>query len=260
MYEIKTLTKENIEFIFKLMSEENNTSALHTDVITLEEWQSTFSEAETDADEENFIVYSNNVPCAWLKLNGLQNTDTAWISMLAVSDKSKRQGAGKFAVEFAIEYLAKQGYSYCKLHTTSDNSPAINLYTKCGFKLTESKNEKLIFSRKLDFRFSDITKENTNDYKSLKTIFTKYKIRTLRNHGESPCGKRTFYNLFDSIVSTACESKTKHFIVMESDKELIGFALIETASTDVVDIPHRYGEIYISQKHRAKNGVQSKRK
>lgn len=255
MHEIRPITKENVDFIFGLMSEENNMSALHTNVISLEEWQSTFSQAENDTDEENFIVYKNNTPCAWLKLNGLQNKDTAWISMLVVSDKFKRQGIGKFAVDFAVEYLTKQGYKYCNLYTTQDNLPAISLYTKCGFKATEIKTEKLTFSRKLDFCFSEITKENTNDYKSLKRIFAKYKIKSLRNQGETPCGKKIFYNLFDSIVEMACESGTKHFIVMQSGKELIGFASIETSSTDVVAIPYSYGAVndfYISPKCRRK--------
>lgn len=255
MYEIRPLEKENIDFIFCLMSEENNMTALHTNLISLEEWQSVFSQAESDTDEESFIVYKNNTPCAWLKLNGLQNKDTAWISMLAVSEIFKRQGVGKYAVEFAVEYLTKLGFKNCKLHTTKDNLPAINLYSKCGFILSETKLDNLTFSRKLGICFSEITTKNINNYKILKKTFAKYKTKTLRNHGETPCGKKTFYNLFEHIVSSASSGDTKHFIIMQSDKELIGFALIETASTDVVAIPYSYGAVndfYISPKHRRK--------
>ena len=104
MYKIKPFEKENTPFVYELMSELNNLSSLHTSVIPLEEWQKSFAEPK-DTDEENFIVYKNDTPCAWLKLNGLQNKDTAWISMLVVSDKYKHQGVGEFAVEFAFEYL-----------------------------------------------------------------------------------------------------------------------------------------------------------
>ncbi|MBR6533374.1 MAG: GNAT family N-acetyltransferase [Clostridia bacterium] len=256
MCEIRPFKKENIDFIFHLMSEEKNLSALHTNIISSEEWQNIFAKAKGDTDEENFIVYKNDTPCCWLKLNGLQNQNTAWISMLVVSEKFKHQGVGKFAVSYAVEYLTGRGYELCKLQTTKDNLPAINLYKKCGFELTEPKAKKLTFCKKLNnFSFVKIAKENATQHKNLRKVFAKYKIRVLRNHGESPCGKKTFYKLFDSIVSSACENKTKHFIVMESDKDLIGFALIETASTDVVDIPYRYGEIndfYISSKHRRK--------
>lgn len=256
MYEIRPLKEENVDFIFHLMSEEKNLSALHTNIISSEEWQNIFAKAKGDTDEENFIVYKNDTPCCWLKLNGLQNQNTAWISMLVVSEKFKHQGVGKFAVSYAVEYLTGRGYELCKLQTTKDNLPAINLYKKCEFKLTEPKAKKLTFCKKLNnFSFVKIAKENATQHKNLRKIFAEYKIRALRNHGESPCGKKTFYKLFDSIVSSACESKTKHFIVMESDKDLIGFALIETASTDVVTIPYSYGAVndfYISPKYRRK--------
>lgn len=256
MYKIKQFKKENIPFISILMSEAANISALHTDVISLQEWQNVFAQVENDADEENFIVYSNDIPCGWLKLNGLQNKYTAWISMLVVSDGFKHQGVGKFAVMFAIEYLAKRGYQHINLHTTEDNLPAIRLYEKSGFRIIENKEDKLTFSITLNnLTFTNITKENINYYKKLRRIYAKYKIKSLRNQGEFPGKKKMFYELFDSIVSNSSFSNSDYFIVMESAKELIGFASISTTSTDVVDIPYPYGEVkdfYISPKHRRK--------
>ena len=120
MYKIKHLTKKDIVFICNLMSEPHNISALHTGVILLEDWQKSFAETK-DSDEENFIVYKNSIPCAWLKLNGLQNKDTAWISMLVVSEAFKHQGVGKYAVEFAVDYLIQKGYSQIKIHFQNHN-------------------------------------------------------------------------------------------------------------------------------------------
>ena len=133
-YIVQQFAKNDINFIYNLMCEENNLSALHTEIISLEEWQKAFAEPR-DADEENFIVYKNDLPSAWLKLNGLQNKDVAWVSMLVVSDEFKSQGVGKFAVEFAIQYLKQRGYKQVKLHTTKDNLVAIGLYSKCGFSI-----------------------------------------------------------------------------------------------------------------------------
>ena len=133
-YIMRPFTKNDINFIYNLMSEENNLSALHTEIISLEEWQKAFAEPR-DSDEENFIVCKNDLQCAWLKLNGLQNKDVAWVSMLVVQDKFKNQGVGKFAVEFAIQYLKQHGYKQIKLHTTKDNLVAIGLYSKCGFSI-----------------------------------------------------------------------------------------------------------------------------
>lgn len=105
------------------------------------------------------------------------------------------------------------------------------------------------------YEIRPLEKENINQHKNLRKVFAKYKTKTLHNHGETPCGKKTFYNLFEHIVSNASSSDSKHFIIMQSGKELIGFALIDTASTDVVAIPYSYGAVndfYISPKHRRK--------
>ena len=143
MYEIKPLKQENIIFVCSLMSEPNSISALHTNIISLDEWQHIFAEAENDTDEENFIIYNKDIPCGWLKLNGLQNDETAWISMLVVSEKFKHQGIGKFAVEFSINHLKQRGFKEIKLYTTEDNYVAIELYQKCGFVIIESKAKRL---------------------------------------------------------------------------------------------------------------------
>ncbi len=256
MFKIKMLEKETVPFVCEIMCEPNNVSALHTNTISLEEWKSIFERAEYDADEENFIVYQNDTPCCWLKINGLQNKYTAWISMLVVSEKFKHQGVGKFAVDFAIEYLAKRGYQHINLHTTADNLSAIRLYEKSGFRLIENKEYKLTFRITLNnLTFANITKENISNYKKLRKIYAKYKIKSLRNQGETPGNKKMFYELFDSIISNSSLNNFDYFIVMESGKEFIGFASISITSTDVVDIPYSYGEVkdfYISPKHRRK--------
>lgn len=108
---------------------------------------------------------------------------------------------------------------------------------------------------KTDFTFANITKENISNYKKLLKIYAKYKIKSLRNQGEMLGNKKMFYKLFDSIISKASISNSDCFIVMKSDKKLIGFASISTSSTDVIDIPYSYGTVkdfYISPKCRRK--------
>lgn len=103
--------------------------------------------------------------------------------------------------------------------------------------------------------FINISKEDIFELTKLRRIFVNYKIKTLRNHGETPGSKKMFYNLFDCIISNTLDSNSDYFIVMQSGKELIGFASISTFSTDVVDIPYSYGSIkdfYVSPKHRRK--------
>ncbi len=108
---------------------------------------------------------------------------------------------------------------------------------------------------KTDFTFTNITNKNIINHKKLRKIYAKYKIKSLRNQGETPGNKKMFYKLFDSIISNASVSNFDCFIVMKSANEFIGFASISTLSTDVLDIPHSYGTVkdfYISPNHRRK--------
>ena len=161
MYYAKPLMAEDVHYVASIMSETSNITVLHSTYHSLAEWKCIFDKNACDADEENFLICSDNDICAWLKLNGLQNKDTAWISMLVVSDKYKRQGVGKFAVEYAFEYLHSKGFNQIGVQTTKDNIAAINLYKKCGFRIAERKK----------FRTEDDT--NTDSYVMLKTLESK---------------------------------------------------------------------------------------
>lgn len=106
-----------------------------------------------------------------------------------------------------------------------------------------------------DINFTSITAENINQFKNLRKIYANYKIQTLRNHGEAPGRKKMFYNLFDGIISRASQSVSDYFVVMQSGKEIIGFASISTSSEDFFDIPYNYGSVndfYISPEYRRK--------
>ncbi|MBR7137076.1 MAG: hypothetical protein IKC99_03365, partial [Clostridia bacterium] len=54
-------------------------AALHQIPITADEWASVLS--ERDPDEEHYIIEADGIPTAWVKINGLQNKDTVWLSM-----------------------------------------------------------------------------------------------------------------------------------------------------------------------------------
>lgn len=161
MYYAKPLMTEDVHYVESIMSETNNIAALHSTYHSLSEWNCIFDENARDADEENFLICADNDVCAWLKLNGLLNADTSWISMLVVSDKYKHQGVGKFAVEYASEYLHSKGFNQIGVQTTKDNLAAINLYKKCGFNIVELKK----------FKTEDGTK--INSYVMLKTLESK---------------------------------------------------------------------------------------
>ncbi|MBR3869087.1 MAG: GNAT family N-acetyltransferase [Clostridia bacterium] len=106
-----------------------------------------------------------------------------------------------------------------------------------------------------DINFTSITAENINQFRNLRKIFAKYKIQTLRNHGEAPGNRKMFFKLFDDLISRVSDSDSDYFIVMQSGEKLIGFTSISTSSKDFFDIPYKYGSVndfYISPKHRRK--------
>lgn len=115
-----------------------NLVALHGKETKFDEWYEMLS--ENDTDEENFIIYKDAIPVAWLKINGLDGTNTGYISMLAVEPCFQHKGIGRFAVKFAEEFLLKSGKQRIGVQTTDDNSPALFLYKKCGFEEIEKRS------------------------------------------------------------------------------------------------------------------------
>lgn len=92
--------------------------------------------SQNDPDEKNYLICRGVMPVAWLKINGLEQPDTGYISMLAVEPTFQHMGIGKFAVSYAEDMLRSIGKGKIAVQTTADNIPAISLYKKCGFKET----------------------------------------------------------------------------------------------------------------------------
>lgn len=108
-----------------------NRAALHADPISLPEWEAFLS--MEDPDEIHFLICKGAMPVAYLKINGLLNADMAWISTLFVAPKYHRRGIGTYAIRFAEDFIKNKGFSKVAIQTTVDNTPAQNLYTKCGY-------------------------------------------------------------------------------------------------------------------------------
>lgn len=114
-----------------------NVDILHGANITVPDFKNYLTEVNNDLDEENYLICHGAVPLAWLKINGLANDETAWISMLAVGKLYQRKGVGTFAVKFSEEYVKSRGFRKIGIHTTEDNIAAQNLYKKCGYEIRE---------------------------------------------------------------------------------------------------------------------------
>ena len=132
-YSVISATSEYAGFVGEIYNQ--NIEALHGGDIY--NWSEIFS--WNDIDEENFIIFQNDSPAAWLRVNGLENQkqDMAWISMLVVGVESHRKGVGTYAINYAEEYIKSKGFAKVGIHTTEDNFSAQSLYRKCGYVKTD---------------------------------------------------------------------------------------------------------------------------
>jgi ribosomal protein S18 acetylase RimI-like enzyme len=134
VYEIiPAASSDDAMFITRIFRK--NVKSLHCKAITYNEWCKLLSEKASD--EEHFFVCRGAMPVAWLKINGLDNGDMGWISMLAVEPCFQHKGVGAFAVKFAEDFLPPKGKKQIGVQTTEDNVPALSLYKKCGFEIAE---------------------------------------------------------------------------------------------------------------------------
>ena len=114
---------------------EQNRAALHGMPIPLADWQTALRDA--DPDEQHCLITQNNLPIAWVKINGLCSSDTVWLSMLAVAPCWQRHGVGRFAVSAFEAFGSSRNFRKFAMQTTADNIPARRLYTSCGYAETQ---------------------------------------------------------------------------------------------------------------------------
>ncbi len=114
------------------------------DNISLSEWKELLS--ADDTDEKHFLVLKGAMPVAYMKLNGLESTSEAWISMLFAAKDFQHQGIGSFAIKYAEEYIRAKGIAAIAVQTDKDNLPAQNCYLKCGYSVFE-KGAKIKFRK-----------------------------------------------------------------------------------------------------------------
>ncbi len=123
-----------------------NREALHGEAISFPVWKELLS--ANDPDEAHFLICKGAVPVGYLKLNGLQGREKAWISMLCVAKVHHRTGAGSYAVTHAEAILREKGFTKAGIQTTKDNYPARSLYRKLGYTETLSPDTDRCFYEK----------------------------------------------------------------------------------------------------------------
>ena len=77
----------------------------------------------------------------------LLNGATCLLQHLAVSETFKRKGLGKSLFMYAIDTVFEKGAKVCNLWVDVENTPAINLYRKCGYKEDGMVSKQFIYKR-----------------------------------------------------------------------------------------------------------------
>lgn len=132
------LEEKDMRFLADLLNNESILAALHNEKLSYDEWLDVYRKYwKNDTDEKHFILFFKDKPAGWLKINGLDGKDTAWLSMLAVAPEHQRKGLGKAAVSFFEEYASDRGFISVGIRTTEDNSAAQSLYKRCGYEIAE---------------------------------------------------------------------------------------------------------------------------
>ena len=132
------IEEKDMRFLSELLNNESILAALHNEKLSYDDWLDVYRKYwKNDTDEKHFIMFYDDKPVGWLKINGLDGNNTAWLSMLAVTPEYQRKGLGTKAVSFFEEYISDRGFYSVGINTTEDNSAAQSLYKKCGYEITE---------------------------------------------------------------------------------------------------------------------------
>ena len=133
------VSEEDAHFLCAVMNTDRILEALNEVPTTLGDWQSAIREWRNDDDEEDYLIFQDEIAVGWLGINGLSSADsTVFLKLVALLPQYQGLGIGAAAIRQVIEILRQRGYSCVSLYTDQDNRRAQACYRKCGFRITES--------------------------------------------------------------------------------------------------------------------------
>lgn len=140
--EIKSVTLDDAEFLFRLMNDKTILTRLNEVPTAKEDWIQAILAWEKDEDEEDYIVRSHGEQAGWFAFNGLADGEV-YLKMAAILPKYQHRGIGTYALSRLLGELRERGYTSVSLYTNQDNVNAQRCYQKCGFKTVESFAEEM---------------------------------------------------------------------------------------------------------------------
>ncbi len=137
----RPLAEKELLFLTDLLNRKEIIDSLHTIARGYEEWLHYYRDFwQHDPDERNFVIFHEELPVGWLKLNGLEDGKIGWISMLVILPEWQGKGIGRNAVTFSEDFFRKNRLIQCGIQITADNQKARALYSGCGYQVQEEKD------------------------------------------------------------------------------------------------------------------------
>ena len=101
-------------------------------------WFDDYEEKFAKGEKKFFTILSDDLPIGFMGLSDIRkNTEDAKIFILIGEDDYRGRGIGKESIEYLINYAFNDlGLKSLNLDVKKLNLPAINLYSKVGFKTT----------------------------------------------------------------------------------------------------------------------------
>ena len=141
---IALVNEKDAVFLNELMNNGEVMTALNEVHTAAELWVDAIAEWNKDDDEEDYIIFSGDVPVGWLGINGLLSEDKrAYIKMIALLPEYQNCGIGQYVINQITDHLKRRGYVSVGLYTNQNNIRAQQCYIKCGFNVTAETVQKM---------------------------------------------------------------------------------------------------------------------
>ncbi len=146
---LRLMEQADVPYLKELLTLPEIKESLHWSPTTaeIEEAYETFW--SKDPDEAHYIIVTQDKPIGWLKLNGLLEHQTLWISMLVLHPLEQNKGYGRKVLVQVEKMATNRGFRSVGIQTTADNAVAIALYRKCGYQMTCGDSPNYIFTKEL---------------------------------------------------------------------------------------------------------------
>ena len=106
-----------------------------------------------DPDEANYMITLDDSPIGWIKLNGLLEKNTLWLSMLVIHPDHQGKHYGEMALHWVERFAKEKACPYVGIQTTVDNCSAVALYVKAGYRmeLTKPDGDRYVFTKDISY-------------------------------------------------------------------------------------------------------------